>query len=478
MFKNPYDPRFGPYFDTNGAPPLRPLPHTYPYVEPCVHDSYSHNIYHEYHGYPHPGEFPTSGSMAGSAFLLKEYYPYLFDNTNVRYGNFLNLAENVNTRISQRRDDSCVNLIATFDMTKGVLKNTILNDYLQKAIAKNVDTMQEVLSIVQDAVTFRLYFSIVDEMGAFVYQNAVSVTTPDMYFHPTDIRDYFVESLKSVFVTNIPAMDYTGIYRLQLEKIEAYVNIINTIDHMSDGMNPFYAFTDNNNKIVLQHDIIDNTEIDQQVLIASQEIKQVFPFQANITTRLRISFTAFLSDLIAVPQTYGIWSSIFEPTEAKLEKMQNSITTLTESVDLINASLLTITSTLNELRTTVSNHTTQLETNTTKIAQLDSEVEANYNDFDARIRSLDERVTTLESRPLALYRYGEGIKFTRSQLTYSSYGQIYQVAKDFTASGNMNEDIENGNIVPLTINGEIATINNTLSDLIDRVSALEETSGS
>ena len=465
MFKNPYDPKFGPFFDKPGPknhcphpedPHIHPLPMHYPYIEPCVHDSYSHNVFHEYHGYPHPGEFPSAGQMQGSAFVLKNFYPYLFDNTNVRYGNFMNLAENVNTRISQRRDDSCINLIATFDMTNDVLKNTILADYLIKSIGRNYEEMQEVFDIMQDAITYRIYFTVVDEMGALVYQNAISTTTSGLYFHPTDIRDYFVQSAKSVFVTNIPAMNYSGIYRLQIEKIEAYVNVIHTRDHMTnDGLNPFYAFANNNENIVLQHDIIDHTPIDEQILIASHDVQQVFPFQANITTRLRISFTAFMSQLIAIPQTSMVWNAIFEPTDAKLQRIENDIVTMKESLRLIHDTLGMLTNAVNELRTTVSDHETRITQNTNAINHLTDAMNANTSDLNARLNDLDARLRIIEARPLALYKYGANKEMKKSQLTWEKYGELYQVARDFIASGNLTADINNGNIVPLSIDGAI-----------------------
>ena len=478
MFKNQYDPRFGPFFDPDAPkPPVPPRDPHYPYVEPCVHDSYAHSCSHEYHGYPSPAEFPAAGPMKGSAFYMLNYYPYLFDNTHVRYGNFLNMAENVVTRISQRRDDSCVNLVGTFDMTSGIKKNAIMNDYLEQCIGKNYETMQQVFPIFQSDIVFRIYFSVLDEMGGFVYQNAATAATHDVVFHFTDIRDFFIQSAKSIFVANIPAMDYNGIYRLRIEKIEAYLNKINTIDHLeTDGLNPYYAFTNNNNSIMLQHDVISGTLPDEQVLLATLNLDQVIPFQANITTRLRLSFTAFLSDMIAVPQTYGVWAAMFEPTQAKLEDLQNDVTTLKESVALINTTLANINAALNELRTTVSDHETRIETNTTNIATLTSTVDNAVSDLNLMVNSLDARVTILENRPLALIRYGENVQFVTSQLTWSVYGQLYQAAKNFTASGTMSDDIANGNLVPIVVNGEmnLLAITESLNDVEQDVAALTE----
>lgn len=455
---------WGPPRPPMGPPPVQRdchveehLPNMYPYINPKVHDSYAHDCYHEYHGYPHPHEFPASGSMQGSAFMLLSYYPYLFDNTHVTYANFLNTSESVLTRVSQRRDDSCVNLYGTFDLKKGINKNTIMTDYLEKCIGHNFDSIGGLLPLMKSDITFRLYFSVTDEANGVVYQNAISTTVTNMGFHFTDIRDFFVESMNGVFITNIPAMDYSGIYRLTLEKIEAWGEIINTVDHVTNGLNPYYQFTDNNNTITMQHDVINGTMTDNSILIASATLNNTIPFQANITTRLRLNFTAFLSDLIAVPQTYGIYNAMFEPSDVKLERLSKEVATLKESASLINKTLLELGDALNELRTTVSTHTTQIEANTNAITELQATVESDNEELAARIDDLDARVRVLENRPLALYKYNQGVEFVRSQLTWSTYGQIYQVARDFTASGNMETDINNGYLVPLIVDGDVVT---------------------
>ena len=480
--KPPYPPPGPPYQGsdipyTTYDPGFHPMPN-YPYIEPCVHDSYSHACYHDQHHHPMPHEFPTNGMMKGSAFIMKNYYPYLFDNSHVRYGNMLNVSESVITRISQRTDPSCINLYGTFDLTHGLNKNALMTDHLQKCISQKCGELQNALPIIQSPITFRLYFSILDDMGGLVHQSAVTASTQDICFHFTDVRDFFVQSMKSIFYTNIPLMDYAGIYRLQLDKLKVYVNKINTIDHLTDqGMNPFYAFQDNNNRIVLQHDVISNTQPDESMVLASIPIGQTIPFQQNLTTRLKLSFTAFLSDLIAVPQTYGIYNAMFEPTGVTLAMVKQELSTLKDSVAMINGTLAQMGEALNELRKTVVAHDTRIETNTNAIEELRTAVASDEEELELRINDLEARVTKLEAVPFATLKYKKDKEFVKGQLTWVTYGQLYQVTKPFTACGTIETEVSAGRLVPLTVDGDVFDNANSvaLEDIITRVETCEST---
>lgn len=462
FYREPYPP-MGPPYEHHPDPystyctGITPLPHPpYPYIDPCTQDTYGHHCYHEMKGFPFPQEFPINGKMEGSAFMLLNYNPYLYDNTHVRYGNLLNIAESVVTRISRRTDPSCVDLFGTFDLTKGVKKNTIMSSYLCQCISQKCEELHNYFNIIQSPLLFRLYFSVYDEQNAVVYQNTVSATTPDICFHFTDIRDYYVQSLKSIFVTNLPAMDYSGIYRLHLDKLEVYGTCINTYDHIVDA-NPYYAFADNNEKIILQHDTIGSAMADQSVLIASTPIEQSIPFQANLTTRVKLNFTAFLSDLIAVPNTAQVYASMFEPTDQKLSTISSEVKSLKETIASINATLLTMQDTINELRNHVAANMTNIAANTDAINELKATVQSDNNELNLRLTSLEARVAKLESIPLATISYSKDYSFVKGQLTWTRWGQLYQVAKPFKASGNLTTDISLGNLVPLSVDGDVET---------------------
>lgn len=465
-------PMPGPY--PPPGPDVRPLPPPPPYIPPHGHDSYSHDCYHEYHGHPHPHEYPTHGSMLGSGFMLLNYNPYLFDKTHVKYGNFLSVSENVNTRISRRRDDSCVNIDASFNLTGQIIHNIVMQQHLEQSIANHYDTLDGFLPIIKSDITFRLYYTVQDDLGGTVHQGVCTVTTPQMNFHYTDIRDYFVTSLRSIFVANIPAMDYTGMYRLILEKLDAFGDVVDTKQHTSEQMNPYYQFADNNNQIILQHEAIQNTIPDTSVLLASIKLSEVIPFQANVTTRLRVSFVAFLDELIAVPHTYGIWNAMFAPTDEKIDKALKEIATLRESVGMLTNMVTEMRHSLRDMSHTVETHSTEIDNLKITCDNLRTLIEHNTSDLQAILDDHEYRITTLEQRPLALVRYVSGTSYVRSQLTYDTYGTLYQAAKDFTAT-TMEADIENGNIVPLSVEGSeiIEHLEEKIDVVSDRVTTVE-----
>jgi len=462
FYREPYPP-MGPPYDhrpdpmTNYCTGIKPLPPPpYPYIDPCVQDTYGHHCYHEMKGFPFPQEFPINGPMHGSAFMLLNYNPYLYDNTHVKYGNLLNMAESVVTRVSRRTDPSCIDLFGTFDLTKGIKKNTIMSDYLCKCISQKAEEMHNYFNIIQAPLLFRLYFSVYDEQNAVVYTNTATATTPDLCFHFTDIRDFYVESMKSIFMTNIPAMDYSGIYRLHLDKLEVYGTCINTYDHIVDA-NPYYAFADNNEKLVLQHDTIGNTSADQSILIASTPIEQSIPFQANLTTRLKLNFTAFMSDLIAVPNTAPVYNAMYEPTENVVAELKSTVNAMQETITTIQADILQMKDAINELRTVVNTNILNIEKNANDIAELKAAVASDNNELDLRLTSLETRVSRLEAIPLATLSYAKDTEFVKGQLTWTRWGQLYQVAKGFTASGNITTDIHLGYLIPLSVDGDVET---------------------
>jgi peptidoglycan hydrolase CwlO-like protein len=449
----PYDHRPDPYTEyCTGLKPLPPPP--YPYIDPCVQDTYGHHCYHEMKGYPFPHEFPVNGPMHGSAFIMLNYMPYLYDNAHVQYGNLLNISESVVTRISRRTDPSCIDLFGTFDLTKGVKKNTIMSDYLCKCISQKAEEMHNYFNIMQSPLLFRLYYSVYDEQNAVVHTNTATAVTPDIRFHFTDIRDFYIQSMKSIFMTNIPAMDYSGIYRLHLDKIEVYGTVINTYDHIVDA-NPYYAFTDNNEKIVMQHDTIGNTLADASVLIASSPIDQSIPFQANLTTRLKLNFTAFLSELIAVPNTAPVYNAMFEPTEEVLDDLKKKVNGMQESITMIQSDIFQMKNVINDLRLQVETNAQNIQTNTDAINELRSTIASDNTELNLRLTSLEARVAKLEAIPLATRSYEKDFNFVKGQLTWIHWGELYQVTKPFKASGNISTDINAGYLVPLSVDGDV-----------------------
>ena len=439
-------------------PPFRPTHHS--------HDSYSHECYHDYHEHPMPHELPTHGPMIGSGFMMMNYDPFLFDTTHVKYGNFLNVSECVNTRITRRRDDSCINLDATFNLCGQIMRNTVLQQHLESSIGNHFDTLEGVLPIIKSDMTIRLYYRVEDDMGGVVHQAVLTTTTPYMNLHFTDVRDYFVTSLKSIFVGNIPAMDYTGMYTLILQKIEIYGDILDTHSHMTGTANPYYQFVDNNNRIILQHDAIQCERPDSNILIAYAKLNERLPFQANITTRLRISFISFMSEVICVPQTYNIWNQLFEPSDEKMDRILNELTTLKESINMINHTLDRMQENYTDLSNQVSENSRSIDTIQSQLSTLTTRVDESNAEITSRLDNLEYRVTVLEQRPLALVRYQTGKEYQPSQLVYNEYGALYQSTTTFVAT-TFDADVNDKKLVPLSVEGTaiIETITQEVTNL-------------
>jgi hypothetical protein len=255
----------------------------------------------------------------------------------------------------------------------------------------------------------------------------------------------YVTSAKGVVVKTIPAMTYGGEYTLTLDKIEAYVEYINTIDYVQVGTNPFYQFTDNNMKVVLQHEIIKNTQSSGEIKIAECPIVQSFDYVANVTNRLKLSFTAFMSNLIATPDTMDIWTALNTPTEEIVATLQSQVAELYAKDEAQQLLIESLTARLDALEGQVNLNKNNIAANTRDIAQIKIKDEQQ----DERLTNLENRVDIIEQRPLALNKYEDGTKFVPSQLTWKGYGNVYQAARAFTAVGDFDTDVAAGNLVPL-----------------------------
>lgn len=439
-----------------------------PHPVPCFHDSYGHDCYHEHNGFPHP-HLPVNGPFIGSMFVLDNYSPYLFDSYFIKYGSIINVSENVQTRITQRPDASCINLAAKFNFVDAINKNVVLEEYLEKCIGQNADKYQNALPLMKSKFTFRMYYSIFDDMGGVVDERIVEVSTYDTLLHYTDIRDFFLQSTKGIFVDNIPGYDYAGLYRLVVNKVELWVGTIDTPAKCEDGYNPYYQWTDNNQRIVLQHDTIEACPADDTLLLATCDVNLSFPFQANITTRLRLSFTAFTSSMIVVYQTYGIWNAIYEPSESRIKTLEEEVETLKETDRLLQSQIDAMNTRMDEMNNTILEHERRIAANELAITTLNNVFADNLRVINERLTSLETRVTALENIPLATHKYREGDTYIRSQLTWETIGQLYQVSREFVASGNFDNEIAAGNIVPLAVDGSV-----TLTALASRMDAIDD----
>lgn len=348
--KLPIKPTYKPPVKPDKAPiPPNGMTPCYPFDRPAV-DSFGYPMSPEMGFRPQQEPLPTSGSVRGSMFYLYNNEPYLVDNTRFEYGPYLVYSESILTKVVRRNDASCLNLAATVDMTTdSTMTNMLLNNVLNETIVNQYERLNGILPIIKSDIMFKLHFRIVDMDGIIVHQSSMSVASQDIRMHFTDLRDRFVFSSKNLFNTTIPAVNYRGMYTIVIEKLEAYMYSINSIEHTSPQANKFYTFIQENTKIALQHETIKNQKPDEMILLASTDIGLAFNFQANLTTRLKLSFTAFLPSFIVAPETFKVWCGLIDPRSALVRDLATQVQQLTEMIDSITEDIATVKAENNEL---------------------------------------------------------------------------------------------------------------------------------
>jgi len=436
-------------FDVNVDPCKCPIiPPNYPFNRPA-RDSYTFcccgpsNPMNSKN--PITAAYPSAGPFIGSAFAMNNGDPYLMDSTNMTYGQVLIYSESVYTRVSQRTDASCINLAATFDMTDTSLTNTVRNDFLKQYISRKYLELEGVLPIIKTLYKVRVHYTIRDIDGGTINSTHVDTDIKDSHFHFTDIKDRYVQSMKGLIIVNIPAITYQGLYNISIDRVELMMNVINTKEHLVDAMNPYYTFIDNNQKIRLNSANIENTPADESITIASCDVYRAFDYHANVTNRLRLSFTAFTSVPIACGDTMGIWNALNEPTDAVIAQLRNEVTALEDEVAALHARDDAQQTEIDELKGQVALNTNNIAALTARVATLEA---ANTNK-DRIIEEILGRLEALERIPLALVAYREGQQFIRSQITWLAYGNLYQATRDFVASGSFMQDVGLGYLVPV-----------------------------
>ena len=109
-------------FGCSGGCGRQPVLVSYPYTRGALYQCDCCTQMHQ----PNTAQFPVSGQMQENGFMVINNVPYLLDTMTTNYGTKLSVSENVYTRISKRNDPSCINLIATFDMTGDIIANAVM----------------------------------------------------------------------------------------------------------------------------------------------------------------------------------------------------------------------------------------------------------------------------------------------------------------------------------------------------------------
>lgn len=286
--------------------------------------------------------YPISGHMQENAFMLIDTNPYIWDNTGFQYGQRISVAESVYTRVLQRKDPSCINLTGVFDMTQSMDNNITLNYYLEQIIKNQFHQLQGLIPVIKSKIVYKIYYTITDLSGGVVYTGSLTVTNREHRFHSTNVKDYYLLSDNNVAITHIPQIDFQGPYILTLEKITAEIHVIDIQQHVQDFLNPFYQWTKNNQKIYLANDVISRCKSDFVFTIAEAQIKFSTRFSGNLTTKLKVSFTSFLSGVIATYDTFNVWKQMFDTDGAIIRTMTNDIRNLKKDTRVLDEDLMNL----------------------------------------------------------------------------------------------------------------------------------------
>ena len=348
---------------------------------------------------------PTSGPLTGNCFRLVSGVPYLIDSTQMLYGAKINVGDNVYTRITKRADLGCIDLSARIDMTTSTHTDTALVKYLNDTISQSYDTLQEYLPMMQGSLVCTLHYNILDQDRGIVTSGELNGTTENIKFHETNINDYYLTSAYSTFIGDILPMGYAGPYFLELTSFEVSIPSFDTKEHLDAGMNPFYAFSDDYSSIMINHEAV--KEILDNVLLPIVQVEftegNIFEFEANLSTRFKFTFEAYMSDMIWETNTYETYQALYNPVMPRVEALEQQVAELTSDL-----------------------------------------ATANEN-----ITALDNRVTALEAvvPPMTVYEADKEIIV--GQLTYKTIGILYQATETFIASGDIEEDANAGKIVQI-----------------------------
>jgi hypothetical protein len=294
---------------------------------------------------PHPPmkPYPSEGKMQANGFMVINSVPLLYDNTHVTYGQRVIVSDNLNTEIYQVKDTYRLNLNATFDMTNDIITNSVLQHYLKEYISSNIMELNGVLPIMRHYIKLVMDYIITDSHGVLISRGQSPITINDMQYHATEIDDYFLNSCRGAFNIMIPPITYPGIYKFTIERISAYVDVIDTNKHIIDNLNPYYQFIDNNTKIAVQHDkIVEDKVSDKEVLISACDINKAFTFDTTRVKHVIVSFTSYLSEIISFNNTFEIWEAFNSPKiDLKaFNELQQQVVDLTRDVETLSKQLL------------------------------------------------------------------------------------------------------------------------------------------
>ena len=301
----------------------------------CDHECGGHDCGPHYpHHYPYYYHPQPNQPVVDNIFMVNEDNPYLVDGTQYRYGNVISFANDVDTRIVNKKGVSCVNLDAVFDLTDQITTNNAWARYVEQIISMKYDTLKEILPMIKSTIVFRLFYTIKDSSGEEIIRAYCDSPCQCGLIHPCgDLKDNFVSSYKNIFTDTLSSTPYSGLYTLTIEKVEAIIDTCQIASMIPPtGPNPYYAFSHNNTHIDVFHGVINPVEPTESFVIATCEVHKAFSIETNVMTKLKVSYVAYMNNCVLIPNTLGVWESLYNPSQYIIKELREDVNTLSTYV--------------------------------------------------------------------------------------------------------------------------------------------------
>jgi uncharacterized protein (DUF3084 family) len=198
---------------------------------------------------------------------------------------------------------------------------------------------------------------------------------------------------------------------------------------------------------------------------------QIFEFEANISTRFKFTFEAYMSDMIWETNTYETYQALYNPAQERITALEEKVAELTTELENTQTLLSDTITRYDAKFQEVDDALAALDTRVTALEQSDAAQNETLASHTTSLSDLDTRVTALESIKAAVVWYRADKQIYASQLIWQTYGDLYQATKDFIASGDFNADVEAGNLIRLRDE------NSTTSDVMEPTNGTETSDG-
>lgn len=443
----------------------------------CDHECGGHDCGPHYpHHYPYYYHPQPNQPVVDNIFMVNEDNPYLVDGTQYRYGNVISFANDVDTRIVNKKGVSCVNLDAVFDLTDQITTNNAWARYVEQIISMKYDTLKEILPMIKSTIVFRLFYTIKDSSGEEIIRAYCDSPCQCGLIHPCgDLKDNFVSSYKNIFTDTLSSTPYSGLYTLTIEKVEAIIDTVNIASLIPPtGPNPYYAFSHNNTHIDVFHDALKPVEPTESFVIATCEVHKAFSIETNVMTKLKVSYVAYMNNCVLIPNTLGVWESLYNPSQYIIKELREDVNTLSTYV----AELTEKVAILESVTPQVLEYDKKINIRKGNIVYL--VLGSIYQAAETYVTTEDESVTVAEAFEADVLagklvkldkyvpqpvHYAKNLSIGEGYLVYLETGKLYQAPAAFitnndeekTVNESFEADVTAGNIVPVT---PVTTTNN------------------